>query len=971
MSELSMKNFAKVAPHYLFLAFFLLLGSASSYAFNGNSTEHCGTKDNIDYDVEINKEYCIAGTYEHMILEIPKDNTDVTIKTSGGTGYLGLYGKEGIWAYDDDHHIASANANTTEQEFTINLDSGVLFFLTQGDFEGVTLEISTAPGAEKPANPNSCGADTIDDFNVELGQSCISGRYKDMALYVEDNDTDITVTTSSGSGELLLYASTESWASSRYYDEASHNESTTEQTLTINADVGYVYILAEGEFDGVTVSISNGAESNPESDDSNNQEQNNNQDPNEDQLPMNEERFLGLTGNELIDRIVNSTIDQISPVFGVTGEDATSLFSEANMLNIVDAIGERVPTYTGVDDEGVENLIYYLRGFFYVQFYFPEDVSPYTSALRDNITTVLSQLFAKDEFWTVSNENGLVLSEALILLDSSELMPQFMDVIIRVLNEYDDEWNAFREMNIAANSIYYGLLRSRSNEAFKEFLAENQSILDALFDFQARNRHLLGTNEEYLLINATRELSRLFHVPEMFDRVKVMSKAMIDSSSRFDETKPIWLSVGSIVEFYDGADCDYYGICGFSLQVEMDALPFNYRCSDTLKIRAQHMFNDQAEWICGVLEQQESFFHSELATGLQPVDDDLNESLELVIFDSSDDYQDYAGIIFGVSTNNGGIYLEGQPSEEGNQARFIAYEAEWMKPDFHVWNLQHEYVHYLDGRFNIYGDFSHSLSVDLIWWAEGLGEYISIIDDNRRAIDLGKSQEYDLATIFSNTYSSGSDRIYRWGYLAVRFVFERHLSDVSSILDLIRTNELENYQALLTNISELYEDEWQEWLVSELSTSESGIVQFGPNDTESADSGSLGNWDGDTLAGVSTDFSQCIATEAAYDPDESRRLEVGDISECIFSGRRTPAFSMPEPYRSSNRIRISVSGGWGDASILYRAGRRPTSSEFDAKSDEQGNDDELIIDLDSEHYWHYLAIEGDFGGVKLEITPVR
>ena len=46
-----------------------------------------------------------------------------------------------------------------------------------------------------------------------------------------------------------------------------------------------------------------------------------------------------------------------------------------------------------------------------------------------------------------------------------------------------------------------------------------------------------------------------------------------------------------------------------------------------------------------------------------------------------------------MNTDNGGMYLEGSPNVAGNQARFVAYEAEWKQPDFHVWNLQHEYVH--------------------------------------------------------------------------------------------------------------------------------------------------------------------------------------------------------------------------------------------------------------------------------------
>ncbi|NEE46049.1 hypothetical protein G3M55_15670, partial [Streptomyces sp. SID8455] len=78
-------------------------------------------------------------------------------------------------------------------------------------------------------------------------------------------------------------------------------------------------------------------------------------------------------------------------------------------------------------------------------------------------------------------------------------------------------------------------------------------------------------------------------------------------------------------------------------------------------------------------------------------------SLEVVVFNSSSEYRRLAGSLYGVSTNNGGVYLEGNPSAPGNQARFIAYRDETAST-FTVKNLNHEYTHYLDGRFNMFGD---------------------------------------------------------------------------------------------------------------------------------------------------------------------------------------------------------------------------------------------------------------------------
>lgn len=65
----------------------------------------------------------------------------------------------------------------------------------------------------------------------------------------------------------------------------------------------------------------------------------------------------------------------------------------------------------------------------------------------------------------------------------------------------------------------------------------------------------------------------------------------------------------------------------------------------------------------------------------------------------------------------------------------------------------------------------------------------------------------------SNT-NNGSDRIYRWGYLAVRFMMENHRDKVEQSLILSRTGDWAGYQALMTYWSTSMDEEWLSWLDS-------------------------------------------------------------------------------------------------------------------------------------------------------------
>ncbi|WP_193558870.1 collagenase, partial [Aeromonas salmonicida] len=105
------------------------------------------------------------------------------------------------------------------------------------------------------------------------------------------------------------------------------------------------------------------------------------------------------------------------------------------------------------------------------------------------------------------------------------------------------------------------------------------------------------------------------------------------------------------------AACSEGPLAGYCKPVQAeDILPFSHTCSPTLSLRAQDLNHEQAEQICRELGEEEQHFHRVMETGWQPVTDDNNRSLELVIFDSSDEWSRYGGALFdGVSTDNGGI----------------------------------------------------------------------------------------------------------------------------------------------------------------------------------------------------------------------------------------------------------------------------------------------------------------------------
>lgn len=248
-----------------------------------------------------------------------------------------------------------------------------------------------------------------------------------------------------------------------------------------------------------------------------------------------------------------------------------------------------------------------------------------------------------------------------------------------------------------------------------------------------------------------------------------------------------------------------------------------YQCNDAWAIRHQSLSDEQVANACSIMATNEATFHALFSTKNSPVAHDKNTFMTANIYASADEYKAHAGKDFGISTDNGGMYLEGYPEWDENAANFIAYQR-----NGEIWNLRHEMVHYLDGRFNIYGDFCTGLHDNhegpefcpepspllphLTWWTEGVGEYVAQGANNPGALALAQKETVPLSDIFNNTTNSGVDRIYRWGYLAVRYMMENQRDKVEQMLMFTRSGDFPRYQALVKGWGTSMDADFSEWL---------------------------------------------------------------------------------------------------------------------------------------------------------------
>jgi len=678
--------------------------------------------------------------------------------------------------------------------------------------------------------------------------------------------------------------------------------------------------------------------------------------------------FAGVSGAALVTAVKGATTACVNSLFSIDGALGAQVFPEAKMATIANAILADAPSYPGTNSTNMLQLILFLRAGYYVQYGYPAQVGTYGTTLRNAIRPALSAFVANSHFQDVNDTHGAVLSEFVILIDSSGENAEQLATVRGILDRYGASHHAYWYMKSSVNNVFTVLFRGHYLADFRTLVqGSGAGVLDTLADFVARNKAAdIGSNREYMLQNAAGELGRFLQYGGAFHSVvhpKV--KSVLDALTIGGPGGGIYVRLASVADYYDNAHCAYFNLCTFAQDLEAQVLPAaNARdCSATLRVRSQALTSAQLDTVCSIVGAEEGYFHTQAQTNNVPVANDFNTKLEMVIFHSSTDYETYSGVIFGNDTNNGGIYLEGDPSVVGNQARFLAYEAEWVRPTFDVWNLTHEYIHYLDGRFNWHGrfaDYPMDAPASAIWYIEGFAEYISYsyrnLTNGDAVAEAGNPDTYTLAQLFDTEYSTDYTRTYQWGYLSTRFMFERHRDQITSLYALTRAGSYNpGYANWLNPIRTTYNAEFRAWLVCfAANNGNTSTCNGGPTDEIFANGFESDDPEPPVIA-------ECTHTDV-------RQLDNGcKRSNLALAAPNNRLYLLILVPAGKTSMTFTMSGGTGDADIYYRGGNWPTDTTYDQAPQLAGNAETITVATPAQG-WHYLMLRpktASFEGVQV------
>jgi microbial collagenase len=530
--------------------------------------------------------------------------------------------------------------------------------------------------------------------------------------------------------------------------------------------------------------------------------------------------IIAATGDDLVQKVLTTADPKcLYGLFSLTGSDAQQAFNYADMKALAYEFYSGAYYYDPKNPEtgSLLQLILYLRAGLYVSYYHKDDTGSYEDDLNAYVEQGLRYLFGKEHMDATSDRHYDTFTEATTLVTNAELSLKLAEVCAELLDRISTwSWTlAEFGQGSVVNGLFNIFWRITFEKGADEAMATKMSVPKALDNFMNVRANLLSSKGEWLLANAGGELSRALQYASIKSQVSPLVQAQVKKYSLTNGAR-IWIAIASSIDHFDKENCAQYGTCNFTETAKAALFPYSKVCqitkTDQFTVKAQKITPEQLDIVCNRLKAHEKYFHDRLATNWQPVKDDYNWQLNVVIYQSDDDYKAFNYALYGYDTNNGGIYIEGNPAYRNNVGHFFCFIQNTWGGDFDVWNLEHEITHYFDGRYNAYGDFAMESRYPTVWWSEGLGEYMAHKNDYSALSSTCTEKKYPLSSIFQTTYDQGQEKVYYYGYAAVRFMFEHHRPNVDQILLHQRDGKFDKFTSYVKDtLGTQYDGEFSKW----------------------------------------------------------------------------------------------------------------------------------------------------------------
>lgn len=381
------------------------------------------------------------------------------------------------------------------------------------------------------------------------------------------------------------------------------------------------------------------------------------------------------------------------------------VFSEKNMIYIAGSARDRVNEYDGTQGRTgfVAKLYVFLHAGYWNYVSYPSHFNHINkSQVQSEAESALNAFIVNQSFYDEGERHASMLRTIVdfaslldlghvFFFDFAELLRKRSGT--RAYLQSDKEWNLVLAILIFLEENQQRIVSAYGDDDSSAFESSLIGLAEALVDIGMSNRLIQFPDFSrlaYVLRSILYDFSE--ERPALLSAMKTNLRRLVNHWEERDAFSPkYYLSIGIVVLLYRR---NHTHLTDLVEEFLKKIFPSTYSCGKHI-VRSQVESEKHREEVCETLAYQEELFHSVLDTDRRPVPNTLHdESIEVLILNN---YSSVGEFVFGYIT----AYSSGLYSHQGGEYGIERVAFGGGGPSY---LLRHEFVHYLNARYNGGGD---------------------------------------------------------------------------------------------------------------------------------------------------------------------------------------------------------------------------------------------------------------------------
>ncbi|CEP92732.1 collagenase [[Clostridium] sordellii] len=524
-----------------------------------------------------------------------------------------------------------------------------------------------------------------------------------------------------------------------------------------------------------------------------------------------------MSNEELVNTLEKVNWYNITDLFEYN-KDAQEFYGNREKFDfLIKTLEQKGTKYTSQNHEGIPTFVEVIRAGFYLGFYNEGLSYLYELETREKCLPAMISIQKNPNFKLGENGQNEVIKSLGMLIGNSAVSVDVVNNMIPVFEQYNQDLKNNMN-NFAKSDIIYNIMKgveyrlnayaydSKLQPEETQFAKKIDKYIDIVSDYISNKPE--NDSEEWFIECGMYYTSKLYKFHSKPNQIHAKMDKVLEIN---EEMSWLYLKAVDLIEWYMGGTLSD-GTPINSKEIKEKAkkyyLPNEYKFEDDKiviktgdKVTAEKV--ERLYW--ATKEVQSQFFKiigSDKALEVGHADDILT----VVIYNSPKEYK-MNQVLYGYSTDNGGMYIEGEGT-------FYTYE---RTPQESIYSLEelfrHEYTHYLQSRYLIEGyfgtgDFYKDKDWRITWFEEGSAEFWAgatrtdnVISRKSMVSGISKnpSDRFTVDKLMHSKY--GSWDFYNYGFAFVDFIYRERPEIFEKFTDLMITNNVAGYDKYVEELS--------------------------------------------------------------------------------------------------------------------------------------------------------------------------